>query len=109
MGLPRTEEVLESARELLKRFSLYAHKDAHPATLSGGQRQRLSIACGLISGREILILDEPTSGLDGGNMRIIAQALRAEADRGRAVLVITHDEELIRACCDSRWELERAL
>ena len=109
LGLPRTEEVLESARELLKRFSLYAHKDAHPATLSGGQRQRLSIACGLISGREILILDEPTSGLDGGNMRIIAQALRAEADRGRAVLVITHDEELIRACCDSRWELERAL
>ena len=105
LGLPRTQAVLESARELLKQFALYAYKDAHPAILSGGQKQRLSIACGLISGREILILDEPTSGLDGGNMRIIAHALRAEADRGKAVLVVTHDEELIRSCCDFRWEL----
>ena len=43
------------------------YKDAHPAILSGGQKQRLSIACGLLSGRELLLLDEPTSGLDGGN------------------------------------------
>ncbi len=106
LGLPRTQAVLDRARALLRRFALYAYKDAHPAILSGGQKQRLAIACGLISGREILLLDEPTSGLDGGNMRIIADALRAEADHGKTVLVITHDEELIRACCDSQWKLE---
>lgn len=106
LGLPRTQAVLDRARALLRRFALYAYKDAHPAILSGGQKQRLAIACGLISGREILLLDEPTSGLDGGNMRIIADALRAEADHGKTVLVITHDGELIRACCDSQWKLE---
>ena len=106
LGLPRTQAVLDRARALLRRFALYAYKDAHPAILSGGQKQRLAIACGLISGREILLLDEPTSGLDGGNMRIIADALRAEADHGKTVLVITHDEELIRACCDAQWKLE---
>lgn len=105
LGAPRTEAHLEKAGNLLKKFGLYAYKDAHPAILSGGQRQRLSIACGLLSGREILLFDEPTSGLDGGNMRKIAAALAEAAAEGKTVLVITHDEELIRACCDFQWEL----
>ena len=105
LGVSRTEERLEKARNLLKRFGLYPYKDAHPAVLSGGQKQRLSIACGLLSGREILLLDEPTSGLDGGNMRKIASSLAEAAAEGKTILVITHDEELIEACCDFRWEL----
>lgn len=105
LGVSRTEERLEKARNLLKKFGLYPHKDAHPAILSGGQKQRLSIACGLLSGRNILLLDEPTSGLDGGNMRKIASALKEAAAEGKTILVITHDEELIRACCDFCWEL----
>ena len=105
LGVSRTEERLEKARNLLKKFGLYPYKDAHPAILSGGQKQRLSIACGLLSGREILLFDEPTSGLDGGNMRKIASSLAEAAAEGKTILVITHDEELIQACCDFRWEL----
>ncbi|MCU6762507.1 Putative HMP/thiamine import ATP-binding protein YkoD [uncultured Roseburia sp.] len=105
LGVPRTEERLEKARNLLKKFGLYPYKDAHPVILSGGQKQRLSIACGLLSGRELLLLDEPTSGLDGGNMRKIASSLAEAAAEGKTILVITHDEELIQACCDFRWEL----
>lgn len=105
LGVSRTEERLEKARNLLKKFALYPYKDAHPAILSGGQKQRLSIACGLLSGREILLFDEPTSGLDGGNMRKIASSLAEAAAEGKTILVITHDEELIQACCDFRWEL----
>ena len=89
----------------MKEFGLYTYKDAHPASLSGGQKQRLSIACGLLSDREILLLDEPTSGLDGGNMRKIAAALTNAAAEGKTILVITHDKELIQACCNFRWEL----
>ena len=105
LGVSRTEERLEKAGNLLKKFGLYPYKDAHPAILSGGQKQRLSIACGLLSGREILLFDEPTSGLDGGNMRKIASSLAEAAAEGKTILVITHDEELIQACCDFRWEL----
>ncbi|MEM7335933.1 MAG: ABC transporter ATP-binding protein [Chloroflexota bacterium] len=95
-----TESTLEKARELLKRLGLYQYKDSHPATLSGGQRLRLSIACGLMSNREILIFDEPTSGLDGGNMNIVATLFRELAKSGKSILIITHDGELIKRCCD---------
>ena len=93
------------ARELLKRLELYDYKDAHPAVLSGGQRQRLSIACGLLSDREILLFDEPTSGLDGGNMHRIAEVLMQAASEGKTILIITHDEELMQLCCEFRWQL----
>jgi energy-coupling factor transport system ATP-binding protein len=95
----RTEETMEKARALLKTLELYAFRDVHPATLSGGQKQRLSIACGLLSGREILIFDEPTSGLDGRSLRIVSGIFRQAAESGKCVLIITHDHELIRACC----------
>lgn len=99
-------ERLERARTLLKKLGLYAYKEAHPASLSGGQKQRLSIACGILSDRDILIFDEPTSGLDGGNMEIVAEVLRAEADAGKTILVITHDQELMCRCCDSAITLK---
>ena len=100
-----TEESKSHARNLLKEFGLYEYRDAHPSALSGGQKQRLAIACAIFSGRRILILDEPTSGLDGQNMRLIAEKLKSEARRGRTILVITHDKELIESCCDNIVEI----
>ncbi len=66
--------------------------------LSGGQKQRVVIACALAKQPDILILDEPTSGLDGANMQAIATVLKREADKGRAIFLITHDLELLRLC-----------
>ena len=104
-----TEENKDRAIHLLKEFGLYEYRDAHPSALSGGQKQRLAIACAIFSGRRILILDEPTSGLDGRNMRLIAERLKSEARRGRTILVITHDKELIESCCDTVVEVEKRL
>ena len=95
-----TEESKSNARNLLNELGLYEYRAAHPSALSGGQKQRLAIACAVFSDRGILILDEPTSGLDGRNMRLIAEKLKSEARRGRTILVITHDKELIESCCD---------
>ena len=99
------EESKDHARHLLKELGLYEYRDAHPSALSGGQKQRLAIACAVFSGRRILILDEPTSGLDGQNMRLITERLKSEARRGRTILVITHDHELIESCCDNVVEV----
>ncbi len=107
LGKALDEDVLEKARVLLKQTGLYGLRDCHPATLSGGQRQRLSVVCGLLSEREILILDEPTSGLDGGNMCVMADILKHEASAGKTILVITHDAEFIDACCRYRIGLCR--
>ena len=55
-----------------------------------GMRQRLAIAAALLGDPQVLILDEPTNGLDPPGIRWVRDLLRAEAARGRAVLVSSH-------------------
>ena len=55
-----------------------------------GMRQRLAIAAALLGDPEVLILDEPTNGLDPPGIRWMRDLVRAEAARGRAVLVSSH-------------------
>ena len=109
LNAKHTNEMLEKARSLLKTLCLYEYKDVHPATLSGGQKQRLSIACGILSEREIMIFDEPTSGLDGKNMRIIADVLRKISTKDNiTILVITHDMEFSNLVADNYITLEKS-
>ena len=109
LGSCADEAKLEKIRSILKKLGLYEYKDSHPAALSGGQKQRLSIACGILSERPIIILDEPTSGLDGGNMEIIAEILKDEAEKGKTILVISHDTEWINRCCSYSYNLCREI
>ena len=87
------------AVEILRQLDLDGFLDRHPQSLSGGQKQRLTIACALASGRKLLLLDEPTSGLDYAHMRETAVLLQQLQGMGATILVVTHDSELIRACC----------
>jgi ABC-2 type transport system ATP-binding protein len=79
----RVDEVLElveltgAARRRVKGYSM-------------GMRQRLAIAAALLGDPEVLILDEPSNGLDPPGIRWVRDLLRAEAARGRAVLVSSH-------------------
>ncbi len=53
-----------------------------------------------------MILDEPTSGLDAENMFLIAKALKNTIKQGKTILVITHDEEFMNACCECRINMD---
>ena len=109
------DEVLESmerpsrsrALSMLDMLDLNELADRHPLSLSGGQMQRVALASALASGRELLVLDEPTSGLDLGHMEQVAAGVTKAAAQGRAVVIVTHDPELIRACCTDFVHLER--
>jgi ABC-2 type transport system ATP-binding protein len=57
---------------------------------SMGMRQRLAIAAALLGDPEVLVLDEPANGLDPPGIRWMRNLLRAEAARGRAMLVSSH-------------------
>ena len=103
ISLPKgTANEKERAAEILKQLDLDGFLDRHPQSLSGGQKQRLAIACLLASGRKILLLDEPTSGLDYAHMMETAALLKQLQSLGATILVVTHDSELIRACCSRK-------
>ena len=102
------EEVLLSMKEpsedacdeILQSLDLADFKEKHPMALSGGQKQRVAIASALAAEAKIILLDEPTSGLDYRHMREVSDLIRHLAESGKAVLVSTHDPELVALCCD---------
>ena len=68
-------------------------------SLSGGQKQRTAIGVAALLEVEVLIFDEPTSGLDYKNMESVAGILSTLSQRGKAILVISHDNELLMKVC----------
>uniref|UniRef100_I5AWZ2 ATPase component of various ABC-type transport systems with duplicated ATPase domain n=1 Tax=Eubacterium cellulosolvens (strain ATCC 43171 / JCM 9499 / 6) TaxID=633697 RepID=I5AWZ2_EUBC6 len=89
----------ESVREVLKELEIYDRKEMHPHLLSGGQKQRLAVAVSVLSDKQVIVFDEPTSGLDYESMRRVGALLRRLAAKGKIILVVTHDRELMADCC----------
>ena len=71
--------------------------DRHPRDLSEGQRLALAIAVVVAPAPELVLLDEPTRGLDYDAKRHLTVVLRALAARGHAIMLATHDVELVAA------------
>lgn len=64
------------------------------------QPSHVAIASALATNKEMLVFDEPTSGLDYRHMKEVAQTIRQLAERKKTQFIITHDLELVSACCD---------
>ena len=62
-------------------------------TLSGGEKQRVAVARSLILDPCLLLADEPTGNLDPANKEIIFRLLAKEHEKGRGIVLITHDQE----------------
>lgn len=99
-GLSRRTAAGVDVAHILSDLALANLEERHPATLSGGQKQRLAVAACVAADKRVLVFDEPTSGLDLDGMRRIARLLRRLADQSRALLVVTHDLELVACACD---------
>jgi ABC-2 type transport system ATP-binding protein len=76
--------------EVLAQVDLTGAADRRVKGYSMGMRQRLAIAAALLGNPDVLVLDEPANGLDPPGIRWMRNLLRAEAARGRAVLVSSH-------------------
>lgn len=70
--------------------------DAHPLALSGGEKRRLALALATLNEPPIVILDEPSQSLDAAARGELVNALDALRRSGTAVVMATHDQELIR-------------
>ena len=85
-----------------------AHRaDDRVAGFSRGMRQRLSLARALLHDPLLLLLDEPFSGLDAPGARDLADRLAAERERGRSMLVVSHQFHRVHAWCDRVFVLHR--
>jgi peptide/nickel transport system ATP-binding protein len=103
-GLDR-KQARARAVELLRQVGIPAPEqrvEAYPHQLSGGMRQRVMIAMALACGPELLIADEPTTALDVTIQAQILELLkRLQAERGMAVMLITHDLGVVAESCDA--------
>ncbi|MEU4474547.1 ABC transporter ATP-binding protein [Micromonospora sp. NPDC023888] len=97
----------EPVEEVLAELGLEPARDQLPVTLSSGQRRRLALASCFVRPRRVLILDEPEQRLDVRGRQWLAERLLRERDAGTAVLLASHDPELIDAVVDERIEIGR--
>lgn len=86
----------QRAYELLNLVGLAEYADQYPSQLSGGQQQRISICRALAMQPEFLLLDEPTSALDPELEMQVLRILEDLANRGQAMVVVTHNMEFAR-------------
>lgn len=105
-GKHSKKEKIKKCEALLKEVGLLDKKNAKVNSLSGGEAQRVAIVRALVNNPRFILCDEPTGALDTENgKRVIELLLKAKAERGCCLAIVTHDER-IGALGDRRFFLE---
>ena len=99
------KEIQKRFEQLVELMDIGNLLEKKSSLLSGGEKQRVAIARALLLNPGLIIADEPTGNLDGINKRIVLDILRKEHEKGRAIVVITHDDETSNAA-DKKYILE---
>ena len=94
------KEVLEEAKELLRKMGLEDKADAFPYQLSGGQQQRVSIARALALNPKVLFFDEPTSALDPELTGEILAVIKELAAEHMTMVIVTHEMNFAKNVAD---------
>jgi excinuclease ABC subunit A len=97
----RVASAIQSRLDYLSRVGLgYLTLDRQARTLSGGEAQRASLttALGASLTGTLFVLDEPTVGLHASDVAELSNVMRELATAGNTVVVIEHDEQVVRAC-----------
>lgn len=82
---------------VLERLGIVERRDARPSELSGGEAARAGLAVACANQPDVLLADEPTGEVDSATESEVIALLRAEAQRGAAVVVVTHSQAMARA------------
>lgn len=91
--------------EMLERVGLTDRANFLPYQLSGGQRRRAMVARALIHAPGLILADEPTNDLDDLWAEKVVSLLQEEAQRGAAVVMVTHNTRW-SACASARYRLD---
>ena len=89
-------EAIEAAEALLNKVGIYDKRRSYPAQLSGSQQPRAAIARTLAMKPKVILFDEPTSALDPEMVQEVLNVIRALAEEGRTMLLVTHEMSFAR-------------
>ena len=98
-GISKTEAIAK-ADDLLRQVGLYDKRDAYPNRLSGGQKQRVAIARALAMNPAVMLFDEPTSALDPEMVKEVLAVMKALAETGMTMIIVTHEMNFAREVAD---------
>ena len=82
---------LNTAHTVLEKVGILEKRRMYPSHLSGGQQQRVAIARALAMNPDVMLFDEPTSALDPELVGEVLKVMRALAEEGRTMIVVTHE------------------
>jgi polar amino acid transport system ATP-binding protein len=90
----------DRAAALLAKVGLAEKSASYPSALSGGQQQRVAIARALAMEPDVMLFDEPTSALDPETIGEVLGVMKALADEGMTMVVVTHEMTFARRVAD---------
>ena len=99
----------QQAETLLRKLGLWEARDLFPHHFSRGMRLKLGLALALIRPFEVLLLDEPTSALDSEGVGLLIDELRYYKEQGAAILLSTHDPNLIDQLGDRTLKIQNGI
>ncbi|TNM33020.1 amino acid ABC transporter ATP-binding protein [Streptomyces sedi] len=97
----RRADARKRAEQLLERVGLADRMASYPSQLSGGQQQRVAIARALAMDPKLMLFDEPTSALDPELVGEVLDVMRALAEDGMTMIVVTHEMGFAREVGDT--------
>lgn len=98
----------EHIKASLEAVGMWENRHKAIGSLSGGQKQRAVIARMFASDPDVFVLDEPTTGMDDSTSKTFHELMHHSVrDHGKAVLMITHDPEEVKAYTDRNIHLVR--
>jgi ABC-type histidine transport system ATPase subunit len=103
------QEATEKAEAMLAKVGVSDKLGHYPSQLSGGQQQRVAIARALAMDPEALLFDEPTSALDPELVNEVLRVMRALAEEGRTMLIVTHEMGFAREVANKLLFLHQGL
>ena len=94
-GWKKRGDIDNRIKEVLQQVGLSDKFEHYPHELSGGEQQRIAIARAILNRPQLIIADEPTGNLDIDNSKLIVNILSELSQNGTAVIMTTHNLQLI--------------